>query len=430
MPRGFRVFQALREFDFTARRYYSKGKKQDFRGERLSGGCKEGRSTGALRIFYIISAQFVAGLALGWVMHRSDFCMAGVFRDIFLFRDYLRMRALLLLVCLLALSLYLMRVSRVVSTYPPSFFGTPSAASLLGGVLFGAGMVLGGGCLVSTLYKLGAGNTASAITFSGVIVGGFISAASYPFVRSFADSTALFKDKTALEHITGSAAAPVLAVSLLMTVLAFKWTKKGRWSQRAYARGYLDLWKASFIMAFIIAASIAASGRPLAVNAGFEKLSGILGALILPSAAGKLAYFQIRSPRLLYGGIMDGGAGPAIDAVALTQFPLMAGIVGGSFLSSSRLKEFRIRRLPPLGQAFSAFTGGMLMSAGAFMAGGCNLWHVTGGLPVFAFQSMFFVFGVAGGSWLGAAIIKRTVIEGWRRGELQWKTRLKISSWT
>ncbi len=336
--------------------------------------------------------------------------MAGVFRDAYLFRDYHRMKAFFLLVCLLALFLYLIRHFNLISTYPPSFFGTPSAADLCGGFIFGIGMVLGGGCLLSTLYKLGSGHTVSAITFCGVLFGGFVSAAFYPMFRSFAASTVLLGDKTALEHIVGSAGVPVLVTSVLAASLALRWARKGGWSQPAYARGYLPLWKASFIMAFVIALVVAFSGRPLAVGMGYAKLSGIVGGLFLPSLTGKLEFFHTEAPRLLYGRIMDGGAGPAFDSVALTQFSLMAGVVGGSFISSFKLGEFRITRMPPGRQAFSAFLGGMLMAAGALMAGGCNLWHLIGGVPLFALQSMVFALGIAGGSFLGAVFIRRAVI--------------------
>ena len=393
-------------------------------------GCKEERRTGAISIFYIVFIQFAAGVALGAIMYRSDFCMAGAFRDSFLFRDFVRLRALLLLIALLAFSLYLMRFFRIISTYPPSFFGMPSAASLLGGFLFGAGMVLGGGCLTSTLYKVGGGSMANAITFCGVLFGGLVSAVLYPFVEVFARSTVFFSDKTALEHLIGSAADPVVAAFLVITVLALSWKGRRMRPQSGYARGYIAPWKASYMMAFVITVAVVVSGRPLAVNMGFEKLSGILGAAVLPSVVGKISYYNIRSPRFLFGGIMNGGAGPVIDSITISQLPLMAGIAGGSFVSSLRFREFRIKRLPPARQVFSAFSGGMLMAVGAFMAGGCNLWHMIGGLPVLALQSILFVVGVAGGSYLGTVFLKEQILEGWKKGGVQWKTRLKTSSST
>lgn len=302
-------------------------------------------------------------------MYRSDFCMAGAFRDVFLFRDFQRLRALLLLIALLAFSLYLMRFFRVISTYPPSFFGIPSAASLLGGALYGAGMVLGGGCLFGTLYRLGGGSMLSAITFCGVLSGGLALTVLYPFVVSFAHSTALFSDKTALENIIGNAADPAFAASLLIIVLAWSGRKKRNKPQRGYARGYLTPWKASLIMALVIATLLAVSGRPLAINMGFEKLSGLLGTAVLPSVTGKFSFFHIQRPRLLYGSILFGGPGPSFDAIAISQLPLMAGIAGGAYISSLRLGGFKLIP-PPARQAFSAFSGGMLMAVGAFMAGG------------------------------------------------------------
>ncbi len=335
--------------------------------------------------------------------------MAGVFRDAYLFKDYLRLRALFLLVSLLVLFIYLIRHFNLTSAYFPSYFGTPSAADLCGGLIFGIGMVLGGGCLLSTLYKLGAGQTASAITFSGVIIGGFASAALYPMFRSFAASTVLFRNKTALEHIVGSAGAPVLVASLLAALLVARWKKAGKLSQTAYARGYIQLWKASLIMALVIGAVQIFSGRPLAVSMGYAKLSGLLGGMFLPALTGKMAFFHRETPRLLYGRIMDGGAAPVFDSVVLTQLSFMAGVVSGSFISSLRLGEFKIRRLPPKKQAVSAFFGGMFMAAGALMAGGCNLWHLIGGLPVFALQSMVFALGIAGGAFLGSVFIRKAV---------------------
>ncbi len=295
--------------------------------------------------------------------------MAGAFRDVFLFRDFLRLRALLLLIALIACSLFIMRFFRVISTYPPSFFGTASAASLLGGVLYGAGMVLGGGCLFGTLSRLGGGSVLSAITFCGVLAGGLAVAVLSPFVVSFARATALFSDKSALENIIGNAADPVFAAALLIVVLAWSGRKKRNTPQRGYARGYLPPWKAALMMALVITTLLAVSGRPLAINMGFEKLSGLVGATLLPSVTGKLSYFHIQRPRLLYGCILSGGPGPGFDSIAISQLPLMAGIAGGAYISSLRLSGFKLI-LPPARQGFSAFSGGVLMAVGAFMAGG------------------------------------------------------------
>ncbi len=47
---------------------------------------------------FIGSVSLVLGLAAGFVMHRSDFCMAGMFRDLFLFKRTAMIKSFVLLV--------------------------------------------------------------------------------------------------------------------------------------------------------------------------------------------------------------------------------------------------------------------------------------------------------------------------------------------
>jgi hypothetical protein len=44
----------------------------------------------------IVLTLFLLGSVAGYVMHRSDFCIAGMFRDLFLFRNTLMLRMLVL----------------------------------------------------------------------------------------------------------------------------------------------------------------------------------------------------------------------------------------------------------------------------------------------------------------------------------------------
>ncbi|MFN3740832.1 MAG: YeeE/YedE family protein, partial [Thermodesulfovibrionales bacterium] len=48
--------------------------------------------------FYLFSFNLIMGIILGSIFYRADYCMAGIFRDVFLFRDYSLLRSLLLLV--------------------------------------------------------------------------------------------------------------------------------------------------------------------------------------------------------------------------------------------------------------------------------------------------------------------------------------------
>ena len=99
-----------------------------------------------------------------------------------------------------------------------------------------------------------------------------------------------------------------------------------------------------------------------------------------------------------------------MDAYALIQFPLIAGIVLGGALSAVMLKEFRLYVKLPWHQYLSAAIGGIIMGLASRMAPACNIWHLLGGLPILAAQSLLFLAGLLPGAWLGSLLVSRVVI--------------------
>ncbi len=342
-------------------------------------------------------------------MHRSDFCISGIFRDVFLFHDFLRMRALFLLVVLSSLCLFLIRAAGIISSYPPSFFALPSLMNLAGGLLFGAGMVLAGGCFMGTLYKVGAGKTVSFFALAGILCGSALYAEVHPFVLTLIRRTTLTPDRTALEHIAGNSWLPVLILVLVFLFLGWKWYRRKLWSQKAYAEGYLHPWKAAVLISILLSASYAIVGRPLSVTTGFGKIAASLETFFVPGHSESLLFFSHVSYRFVGNATFAERMGAGLDSITMTQVLLIAGIILGGFLSAVQLREFRIGALPPFRQIVSAFSGGVLMAGGAFAGSGCNLWHLLGGLPVFALQSLLFLAGLFPGAYLGTLALKKVV---------------------
>jgi uncharacterized membrane protein YedE/YeeE len=366
--------------------------------------------TTSASISIISSSHFVVGIALGFVMHRSDFCIAGAFRDIFLFRDYFRMRSLFLLITIVSVLMMIGRLTGLIETYPPSFFGLPSLVNLVGGMLFGAGMVMGGGCMIGTLYKLGSGKLISAFAFIGILIGTVIYAGVQPSFRALMSTTTLSPDKTAFEHISGPPWIYAVILLLVLVFFLFRWINKSTLIQQSFARGYLQPWIAAVLMAVVIFISFVVSGRPLSVTMGFGKISGYIGAALAPDYVRGMGFFNEVTDRLVFGSILGGKAGPGLDAVSMIHLSLIVGIVSGSFFSAMQLREFKFSGFPPVKQAVTAVCGGVLMALGAFSSAGCNLWHMLGGLPVFAFQSVLFLIGVFPGAFMGTRVLKRVIL--------------------
>jgi len=347
-------------------------------------------------------AHFCIGLALGSVLYRSDFCLAGILRDVFLFRDFSLLRPLLLAV---VLTMFLFLLARLVWGLPlesSPTFGRASLPGLVGGLVFGIGMVLAGGCIVSTLYKMGGGNLANAISFLGIVGGSMLYAEIHPFIRRV-EHLSLFSREVSLGQTWPLAGWLIVCASIPLFLL---WQRQGKMVVSAAADAYLQPWRAAIVLAGLNLAACFASGWPIGISTAYAKIGAFIEALLVPSHVAQLEYFQTSSLVVQSGDTMlTGGAGPRIDLVFFSEMPLLVGVIAGSFLTALYLREFRVYGLPPARQGLAAFGGGLLLALGARLAGGCNVKYVLGGLPLLSYQAMLFVGGMVVGAWVGARLL-------------------------
>lgn len=362
----------------------------------------------------IIITSAVLGLALGFLMHRSDFCVTAMFRDYFLFRDATLLRSLLLL---MAASMLLFEVGRligVIRIYPFPILGIPSAGNLIGGVLFGFGMVLAGGCVFGTLYKMGSGSMLSAVAFLGLLLGSVFFAEFFPWWAAFNKAVAMPSAGITLPQALG--VTPTLLMLPLLLLSGFylrKWYQAKKFDKSDVVEGFIQPWKTALIVAVIGLVSYIIVGMPLGITTSYAKLGANLESLFFPEHVAQLAYFKMVPlnyiPPLAEQKI-SGGPSPFFDAIAAIQYPLVIGIVLGAAFSAIRLGEFRIYYKMPLVQYASALAGGILVGIAARMSAGCNIWHLWGGIPILANQSILFLLGLVPGAWLGSQFLARVVV--------------------
>lgn len=347
-------------------------------------------------------------------MHRSDFCVTAMFRDLFLFRDAFLIRMLVLLVVASMVLIEAGRLAGLLAPYPFPLLAPPSLASAVAGAVFGVGMVLAGGCVAGTLYKLGAGSVAALVAFAGMLAGSALYAEWHPGWAAFTAATRLGTDALTLPQWLGLPPTALIApLAGLGALLLIRWFRAGRMVRPAYAAGHLAPWRAALFLAGIGFLSYLLVGMPLGITTAYAKLGSTVEGWLWPGHVTGLAYFSAlplayRPP--LGDAVIQGGPGPALDAVAAVQYPLIAGIVLGAFASALAVREFRPRLKVPGRQLASALLGGLLLGASARMVSGCNIWHLWGGLPILALQSLLFLAGLLPGTWLGSRLLTRFVI--------------------
>jgi hypothetical protein len=97
------------------------------------------------------------GFFIGLVMHRGRFCFANAFREPFMTGDSTMMRGVILSLMIYAFGVAVMKWAYIqppgAGVYHPFWMG-----SLLGGVIFGFGMLLAGGCASGSLWRAGEGH--------------------------------------------------------------------------------------------------------------------------------------------------------------------------------------------------------------------------------------------------------------------------------
>lgn len=354
---------------------------------------------------------FGIGLILGNVLYRSDFCMAGILRDVFLFNHRALLRPLFFAVVLTMLLFLLVQTGGLVAQTPPPTFGAVSLMGLLGGTLFGLGMVLAGGCVVSTLYKMAGGNLAHGLAFIGIVAGSLLYAEVHPPLQELGRLTSLGTSTTLTEIWPRAGRMAAWGAALAGTGISLLWLRQGKLRVEAAAHGYLQPWQTAVILAFLNVAAYVASGWPIGLSTAYAKFGAMLETLLAPGHAAQLAYFRQPSLVVEIGSkTLTGGGGPQWDLIFFTETALIIGVLTGAFLTALRLGEFRISALPPWRQGMAAFGGGLLIAMGARLANGCNIKHLLGGLPLLSLQSIIFVGGMLVGARLGACLLPRIIL--------------------
>lgn len=362
----------------------------------------------------IVASSLAIGLAAGFVMYRADFCMTACFRDIFLFRDFFLMRQLLLLVVVSMALFEAGRQAGLIGNYPFPLLGLPSLGTLFGGFVLGIGMVLAGACVCGSLYKLGGGSVVSLVAVAGMLVGSTAYAEIHPHWSSFAKATVLVSDAATLPQWLG---LPPWALLLPLAAAGGGWLwrefRAGRMERPSHAVGHLAAWKAAIVLALLGFASYLLVGMPIGITTTYAKLGAALQSLVAPEHVDALDYFK-QQPLDYTPPFSDrpirGGPGPRLDAIAAIQYPLLLGVVGGAFVAAARIGEWRLQWRFPARQWLSALAGGVLLGLAARLTPACNIWHLWGGLPILALQSLVFLAGLLPGIWVGARLLTRFVI--------------------
>ncbi|MDZ7802237.1 MAG: YeeE/YedE family protein [Trueperaceae bacterium] len=313
----------------------------------------------------VLASGLAVGLAFGYALQRGRFCTNTGFRDALLINDGTLLRAWALAVVVQLLGVTALSGAGLLPVSVPPFWW---AANVLGGVTFGVGMVLAGGCSSGTCYRVGEGLAGSLVALIAFGVGIVVMARG-----------ALAPLQDALQGYEIGAEGGSLTVANLLgvspwvvvvpvTIGAAVWFWRAGASR--YRSGGWDWRAAGASLGLIgIAAWLASSGtgRPFGLS-----MTGPL--------------------RSWFEGLFAG------DLVVDWGSMLIVGLLLGSFLSAWSNGELRWR-VPKGGRLLQSGVGGLAMGFGAQLAGGCTIGHSLTGLSVLSVGSIVTTLGIVAGAW-------------------------------
>jgi uncharacterized protein len=350
----------------------------------------------------VVGGGFAIAFVFGWVAAKTNFCTMGALSDIVNMGHWGRMRMwmLALAVALLgttALS-YLgwVDLARSVQQRPV----LPWLSLLLGGVVFGCGMTLAGGCANKNLVRVGAGSVRSLV----VLV--FMAIASYMTLKGlFGQWRATLLDPlsvnlgergwpdqglgTALARATGMPARPALLVVAAACALALLFFVFKDRRFRANPTQILG----GAVLGLLVVAAWHVTGH-LGFGENPETLETVYFAtntrtleslsFVAPTAYALelLMLWTDRSLHLTFG------------------IASVLGVVAGSAVYSVAAGKFRWEGFASMSDLRNHLVGAVLMGFGGVTALGCTIGQGLGGLSTLAIGSLIAVAGIVGGAIL------------------------------
>ena len=108
------------------------------------------------------------GFLFGFFLQKGDLCGASAFSEVILMKDWRKMYGIWIAIVVSMIGFAVIDLSGLVNLNPKHFFWMNQ---IFGGLIFGIGMVLAGGCICGCLFKAGSGNLNSIIALIGAPIG-------------------------------------------------------------------------------------------------------------------------------------------------------------------------------------------------------------------------------------------------------------------
>jgi len=367
---------------------------------------------------------WVFGMAAGFTLQRSRFCFASGFRDLYLFGSGRIMKGILVGVAVATLGFAVIMRNAVPF---PSFGALPPEAhvlpvgvtTILGGLLFGVGMVLAGGCISGSLFRSAEGYVGSWVAIAGAIIGLGAMSQTWNWWWSLALAAEPKLWLPALFNLGyGGAVLLTLACVFVAYLLVVWWeARTGVVPVKSTPDPRPEVTFTQRLMA--TARRIFVKGwSPVVGGAVLGGLNILMYSVHMPwGLTGELSRWAnslmtsvgAEPPVALGLSAIGGCAARASEATGFFShtFAVTVGLLAGALVAALFANEFKLRFPRTARRYFQSLAGGLLMGYGAGLAIGCTIGAFFSSIASLSVSGWLFGAALFAGALLGTKVIQR-----------------------
>ena len=343
----------------------------------------------------LLWAAFALSVLFGAVAQRTHFCTMGAIADIVNIGDWTRMR-----MWVLAMAVAIVGFNGMVGLgwveARNSIYGAPRLlwlSTLLGGLLFGFGMVLASGCGSKSLVRLGGGNLKALVVLLVLAASGFATLRGITAVARVATV-----DKVAVDLPTGQdlpsllaawlglpvpQAALVLGLGVGLAMVAWVLRRPEGRAGEVWAGGVgigaviVAVWWLSGRVGFVPEHPVTLEPVFLATNS--RRMESLSMVAPVGYALDWLLYFSDSSKALTIGVVS------------------VVGVLCGSAAVALLTRRFRWEGFGSVEDTANHLVGACLMGVGGVTALGCTVGQGLSGISTLSLGSLLALVGIVGG---------------------------------
>ncbi len=338
----------------------------------------------------VLGAFFLGGLCLGIISHRTHFCTMGAISDVVHLGDWTRARQWALAIAVAMLGFAALTDLGLIDASKTLYASTRlmCLSTLVGGVMFGYGMVIASGCGNKALVRIGGGNLKSVVVFVVMGISAFATLKGITAVLRASTVDTLFIDMPAGVSLS---ALGIPSAGYLFAALLLLWVLRDK-----------DFWTFNSFLAGLGVGGVVVAMWWVSGHLGFvPEHPETLDAVYVATSSGRIEALNFVAPiaNTLDWLMFYSDA----SKVLTTGVMAVSGVVCGAALSALQSKTFRLEGFANPRDLGQHLLGSVLMGVGGVTAMGCTIGQGLSGMSTLSLNAFMALAAIV----LGAVVSLR-----------------------